>query len=107
MIYTHSDVSSFGGDMLAAVIASAPAYGSFSDFYRTWRNNATKLYPLLEQVRRARVMVFYLEAQCRGDTFWAGEPPARARSAEAQRPQDLVYRFKPAPHLAAKRRIES
>jgi pimeloyl-ACP methyl ester carboxylesterase len=128
-------------DDVDAVIATAPAaYGSFSDFYGTWRNNATKLYPLLEQVRRARVMVFYFHAddfdpggrgeasrlilaqrklpyvvvdqppqltshwaaatprfaklygncilgfldairveegaQCRGDTFWVGDPPA-------------------------------
>jgi pimeloyl-ACP methyl ester carboxylesterase len=61
---------SFGGflSLLAAdassdvdgVIATAPAaYGSFDDFYDSWRLNATKLYPLLEQVKRARVMVFY------------------------------------------------
>lgn len=43
-----------------AVIATAPAaYGSFDDFYDSWRLNATKLYPLLEQVKHARVMVFY------------------------------------------------
>jgi pimeloyl-ACP methyl ester carboxylesterase len=43
-----------------AVIATAPAaYGSFDDFYDSWRLNSTKLYPLLEQVKHARVMVFY------------------------------------------------
>jgi pimeloyl-ACP methyl ester carboxylesterase len=43
-----------------AVVATAPAaYGSFDDFYDSWRLNATRLYPLLEQVKRARVMVFY------------------------------------------------
>jgi pimeloyl-ACP methyl ester carboxylesterase len=43
-----------------AVIATAPAaYGNFQDFYGSWRLNATKLYPLLRQVRTARVMVFY------------------------------------------------
>ncbi len=43
-----------------AVIATAPAaYGNFDDFYDSWRLNATKLYPLLDQVKRARVMVFY------------------------------------------------
>ncbi len=43
-----------------AVIATAPAaYGNFDDFYDSWRLNATRLYPLLEQVKRARVMVFY------------------------------------------------
>ncbi len=43
-----------------AVIVTAPAaYGSFDDFYDSWRMNATKLYPLLQQVKRARVMAFY------------------------------------------------
>ena len=43
-----------------AVVATAPAaYGNFDDFYGSWRLNATKLYPLLEGVKRARVMVFY------------------------------------------------
>jgi pimeloyl-ACP methyl ester carboxylesterase len=43
-----------------AVIATAPAaYGNFQDFYGSWRLNATKLYPLLRQVKTARVMVFY------------------------------------------------
>src|SRR5438445_11699776 len=40
-----------------AVIATAPAaYGSFDDFYDSWRLNATRLYPLLERVKRAGVM---------------------------------------------------
>lgn len=52
-----------------AVIATAPAaYGSFDDFYDSWRLNATKLYPLLEQVKRARIMVFYFH----GDDFDPG-----------------------------------
>jgi pimeloyl-ACP methyl ester carboxylesterase len=43
-----------------AVVATAPAaYGNFDDFYDSWRFNATKLYPLLADVKRARVMVFY------------------------------------------------
>jgi dienelactone hydrolase len=56
-------------DEVDAVIATAPAaYGSFSEFYDSWRSNATKLYPLIEQVRRARVMVFYFH----GDDFDPG-----------------------------------
>lgn len=52
-----------------AVIATAPAaYGSFSDYYGSWRNNATQLYPLLERVRSSRVMVFYFH----GDDFDPG-----------------------------------
>src|SRR5437764_862679 len=58
------------------VIATAPAaYGSFDDFYDSWRLNATKLYPLLEQVKRARVMVFYFH----GDDFDPGGRGERSR----------------------------
>jgi dienelactone hydrolase len=60
-----------------AVIATAPAaYGSFDDFYDSWRLNATRLYPLLEQVKHARIMVFYFH----GDDFdpgGRGEPSRR------------------------------
>jgi len=59
-----------------AVIATAPAaYGDFDDFYDSWRLNATKLYPLLEQVKRARVMVFYFH----GDDFDPGGRGERSR----------------------------
>src|SRR5437588_4025220 len=59
-----------------AVIATAPAaYGSFDDFYDSWKLNATKLYPLLEQVKRARVMVFYFH----GDDFDPGGRGERSR----------------------------
>lgn len=59
-----------------AVIATAPAaYGSFDDFYDSWRLNATKLYPLLQQVKRARVMVFYFH----GDDFDPGGRGERSR----------------------------
>ncbi len=59
-----------------AVVATAPAaYGSFDEFYDSWRLNATKLYPLLEQVRRARVMVFYFH----GDDFDPGGRGERSR----------------------------
>src|SRR5204863_7582633 len=58
------------------VIATAPAaYGSFDDFYDSYRLNATKLYPLLEQVKRARVMVFYFH----GDDFDPGGRGERSR----------------------------
>src|SRR5487761_2363094 len=34
-------------DQVDSVIATAPAaYGSFADYYGSWRSNATKLYPL-------------------------------------------------------------
>jgi len=69
-----------------AVIATAPAaYGSFDDFYDSYRLNATKLYPLFEQVKRARVMVFYFH----GDDF---DPGGRAeRSREILSARGLGY----------------
>jgi pimeloyl-ACP methyl ester carboxylesterase len=65
-----------------AVIATAPAaYGSFEDFYDSWHLNATKLYPLIEQVRRARIMMFYFH----GDSFDPGGRGERSRQILAQR----------------------
>lgn len=56
-------------DEVDAVVVTAPAaYGSFSEFFDSWRDNAAKLYPLLERVRRARVMAFYFH----GDDFDPG-----------------------------------
>ena len=69
-------------DEVDAVIVTAPAaYGSFSEFYDSWRNNATKLYPLLEQVRHARVMTFYFH----GDDFDPGGRGERSRAILAGR----------------------
>jgi dienelactone hydrolase len=69
-------------DEVDAVIATAPAaYGSFQEFYESWRSNATKLYPLLEQVRHARVMVFYFH----GDDFDPGGRGDRSREILAAR----------------------
>jgi len=60
-----------------AVVVTAPAaYGSFSDFYGSWRNNATKLYPLYQEVRHARVMAFYFH----GDDFDPGGRGDRTRA---------------------------
>jgi pimeloyl-ACP methyl ester carboxylesterase len=43
-----------------AVVATAPAaFGSFSEFYDSWHLNATRLYPILAKIKRARVMLFY------------------------------------------------
>jgi pimeloyl-ACP methyl ester carboxylesterase len=65
-----------------AVVATAPAaYGSFEEFYDSWRLNATKLYPLLDQVQRARVMVFYFH----GDDFDPGGRGERSREILAKR----------------------
>lgn len=63
-------------DQVDAVIATAPAaYGSFNDYYDSWRSNATRLYPLLQQVRRARVMMFFFH----GDDFDPGGRGERSR----------------------------
>jgi pimeloyl-ACP methyl ester carboxylesterase len=68
-------------DQVDSVIATAPAaYGSFQDYYGSWRSNATKLYPLLEQVRSARVMVFFFH----GDDFDPGGRGDRAKEILAQ-----------------------
>src|SRR3984893_14975994 len=59
-----------------AVVATAPAaFGSFDEFYDSWRLNATRLYPLLERVKRARVMLFYFH----GDDFDPGGRGERSR----------------------------
>jgi len=65
-----------------AVVATAPAaYGSFDDFYDSWKLNATRLYPLLEQVKKARVMMFYFH----GDDFDPGGRGERSRQILADR----------------------
>jgi pimeloyl-ACP methyl ester carboxylesterase len=64
-------------DDVDAVVATAPAaFGSFDEFYGTWRLNAIRLYPLLEQVKRARVMLFYFH----DDDFDPGGRGERSRA---------------------------
>jgi pimeloyl-ACP methyl ester carboxylesterase len=64
-------------DDVHAVIATAPAaYGSFADFYDSWRSNATQLYPLLETIRHARVMLFFFH----GDDFDPGGRGDRSKT---------------------------
>jgi pimeloyl-ACP methyl ester carboxylesterase len=60
-----------------AVVATSPAaFGNFEEFYDSWRLNATRLYPLLERVKRARVMLFYFH----GDDFDPGGRGERSRA---------------------------
>jgi pimeloyl-ACP methyl ester carboxylesterase len=60
-----------------AVVATAPAaFGSFDEFNDSWRLNATRLYPLLERIKRARVMLFYFH----GDDFDPGGRSERSRA---------------------------
>jgi pimeloyl-ACP methyl ester carboxylesterase len=62
-------IAADSSNQVDAVIATAPAaYGSFSEFYDSWRSNASQLYPLLARVKDARVMVFYFH----GDDFDPG-----------------------------------
>ncbi len=76
-----------------AVVATAPAaYGSFTEFYDSWRSNATKLYPLIENVRRARVMMFYFH----GDDFDPGGRGDRSREILAARKLPYVVVDQPA-----------
>jgi pimeloyl-ACP methyl ester carboxylesterase len=65
-----------------AVVATAPAaFGDFDNFYPTWRMNATRLYPLLQQVRHARVMLFFFH----DDDFDPGGRGVRSRAILAAR----------------------
>jgi dienelactone hydrolase len=65
-----------------AVVATAPAaFGDFNEFYDTWRLNATRLYPLLARIRRARVMLFFFH----DDDFDPGGRGGESRAILAQR----------------------
>jgi len=80
-------------DEVDSVMITAPAaYGSFSEYYASWRNNATKLYPLLEHVRHARVMVFFFH----GDDFDPGGRGERSRAILAARRLPFVVIDQPA-----------
>jgi pimeloyl-ACP methyl ester carboxylesterase len=69
-------------DDVDAVVATAPAaFGSFDEFYESWRLNAIRFYPLLERVKRARVMLFFFH----GDDFDPGGRGERSRAILAER----------------------
>ena len=69
-------------DAVDAVIATAPAaFGDLHEYYDTWRLNATRLYPLLDRLRRTRVMLFFFH----GDDFDPGGRGAESRSILSQR----------------------
>lgn len=64
-------------DDVDAVVATAPAaFGNFDEFYDFWRLNSTRLYPLLERIKRAHVMLFYFH----GDDFDPGGRGDRSRA---------------------------
>jgi pimeloyl-ACP methyl ester carboxylesterase len=69
-------------DDVDAVVATSPAaFGSFDEFYDSWRMNATRLYPLLERIKRARVMLFFFH----GDDFDPGGRGERSRAILSER----------------------
>ena len=65
-----------------AVIATAPAaFGNFTEAFDSYRENAAQLWPILREVRRARVMMFFFH----GDDFDPGGRAEPARSILSQR----------------------
>lgn len=75
-------IASDRSDAVDSVIGTAPAaYGNFEDSYDTFRLNATKLYELLEGVRRARVALVFFH----GDEFDPGGRGERALEILARR----------------------
>ncbi|BAI72215.1 hypothetical protein AZL_015770 [Azospirillum sp. B510] len=65
-----------------AVIATAPAaYGNFTESFDSYRENAAQLWPILREVRRARVMMVFFH----GDDFDPGGRAEPARGILAQR----------------------
>lgn len=69
-----------------AVIATAPAaFGSFSEYYDSWRLNADRLYPLLENLKAPRIIIFLFH----GDDF---DPGGRGERAE-----DILRNKRPSP----------
>jgi pimeloyl-ACP methyl ester carboxylesterase len=65
-----------------AVVATAPAaFGNFSEFYDSWRLNATRLYPLLESVQNGKVVLFFFH----GDDFDPGGRGDASSKALARR----------------------
>ncbi len=76
-----------------AVVATAPAaFGDFQGYYDTWRLNAARLYPLLDHIRRARVMLFFFH----GDDFDPGGRGVEARSILSQHGSGFVVVDQPA-----------
>jgi pimeloyl-ACP methyl ester carboxylesterase len=65
-----------------AVVATAPAaFGDFEEYYDTWQLNATRLYPLLEHLQHARIMLFFFH----GDDFDPGGRGAQSREILQER----------------------
>lgn len=80
-------------DRVDSVIGTAPAaFGNFSEAYDSFRENATQLWPILRNVRQARVMLFFFH----GDDFDPGGRGEPARATLAQRGLDHLVIDQPA-----------
>lgn len=80
-------------DAVDSVIGTAPAaFGNFSDAYDSFRENATRLWPILRDVRTARVMLFFFH----GDDFDPGGRGEQSRLILASRGLDHTIVDQPA-----------
>src|SRR6516162_2530888 len=80
-------------DDVDVVVATSPAaFGDSEEFYDSWRLNATRLYPLLKKIKRARVMLFYFH----GDDFDPGGRGERSRAILSARPIGFTVVDQPA-----------
>jgi len=80
-------------DQVDAVIGTAPAaFGNFSEAYDSFRDNATQLWPILRNVRSARVMLYFFH----GDDFDPGGRGEQARTILAGRGIDNLIVDQPA-----------
>lgn len=80
-------------DRIDAVVGTAPAaFGNFSEAYDSYRENAAQLWPILRNVRRSRVMLFFFH----GDDFDPGGRGEPARSILSSRGLDSLIVDQPA-----------
>ncbi|AWK85590.1 alpha/beta hydrolase [Azospirillum thermophilum] len=80
-------------DRVDAVVGTAPAaYGNFTEAYDSYRENAGQLWPILRNVRSARVMLFFFH----GDDFDPGGRGEPARGILAARGLDHLVVDQPA-----------
>ncbi len=76
-----------------AVIGTAPAaFGNFSDAYDSYRDNASRLWPILRNLRSARVMLYFFH----GDDFDPGGRGEQARALLSERGVDNLIIDQPA-----------
>lgn len=80
-------------DAVESVIGTAPAaFGNFIEAYDSFRENATRLWPILRDVRSARVMLFFFH----GDDFDPGGRGEQSRLILASRGLDHTIIDQPA-----------